>query len=505
MTEVLGSPEQAHSHEIEAATDHAAAWGAQSDWALETPTAPETAFAEWTLDQIGAENEEIKNRCIDIVRKIDELTALKDHFVEISGWIGGILEAREKTQSALVERGMMMALAEGALADLKTENRDLYEAKEAALAENSLLTAENERLRTTTRGQEARIEALENELREANEASAQLRQDLDAERARGVHLKGEVDDLQLVVETNDAMISQLQLDLAAARDEVVFTRQHGEMLQTNLTESQTQVGKLQSELSETQMRASGLSEKIREMEIALDSERRQLAKLEELLAANQAEYQKAQTVWRAEKEEERRLFSELEAKAHELSTRAQAADGLLADVRAELQAKFDQCRAAERQAQELEQRLQRLTEQSETAAAEASQVKDRLEERERAHARLGKRARSLIRAMRDLSANLEKAEQKAKLSGDRLSAETSRFDSQKAQFEQTVRDLVEQLEKERVANRVTVAALEAARQQRQQPREEFKAVEPPKAAESPVRLEDAPRTPEAAPRVEVHA
>ena len=52
---------------------------------------PTHVMPDETLDQIGAENEEIKNRCIDVVRKIDELSVLKTHFVEISNWVGEIL------------------------------------------------------------------------------------------------------------------------------------------------------------------------------------------------------------------------------------------------------------------------------------------------------------------------------------------------------------------------------------------------------------------------------
>jgi hypothetical protein len=75
--------------------------------------------------------------------------------------------------------------------------------------------------------------------------------------------------------------------------------------------------------------------------------------------------------------------------------------------------------------------------------------------------------------MRDLSARLEKSEQKAALSGERLNAERSRFADQTAHLEQANRDLVEQLERERASGKVTAGALEAARQQRlQQSREE---------------------------------
>ena len=147
-------------------------------------------------------------------------------------------------------------------------------------------------------------------------------------------------------------------------------------------------------------------------------------------------------------------------------------DRLLVEVRAELQSKIDESRADERRAQEVEQKFARLSEHAEGLGQEGGQLKQKLEEKERAHARLSGRAKGLIRAMRDLSALLAKSEQKAQLAGERLSVETNRFEEQKSRLELNVRDLTEQLEKERLSKMMTEGALEAARQQRLAPREE---------------------------------
>ncbi|WP_442754829.1 hypothetical protein ACNHKD_17835 [Methylocystis sp. JAN1] len=465
MTDLLHAP----AHEsLEPDYDRLTQWSGHAGAQLGRPE----PLPEWTLDQIGAENEEIKNRCIDLVQKIDELTRVKESFVEISNWVGHILAAREETNAALVERGMMIAMIEGSLADLKEENRALYEGREEARAENSLLASENERLRAIIHLNEGRIEKLEADLREAQDVGASFHDAYEAERAHAYHLRGELEGLQGVVVNNDALITELQRDLATARDEAVFLHQRGETLQGALTESQAEAGKLQGELSQSRIHAGDLAGKIRELEIALDAERSQAAKLEEVIAASHADHQNTQAAWRAEKDEDRRQITELETKLQEQTSRAQAADSLLAEVRGSLQEKSDQCRLGERQAAELEQKLLRLSEHSDSLASDAARVKEKLETRDRAHARLSKRARALVRAMRDLASRLEKAEQKAALSGERLSAESARFADQKAQFEQTIHDLAEQLEKERAASQVTAGALEAARQRQQQREEE---------------------------------
>lgn len=497
MTDALLTPAADVSPEAPTAIGRLAAWMGQSHWSA-SQHVQEPPPSSWTLDQIGAESEEIKNRCIDLVRKIDDVSAIREHFIEISNWIGHVLESREQTTTALVERGMMIALTEGALADLKAEARDLYDSREALRAENNLLVTENERLKASARVNGARLEASESDLREIRDAAAHLHNALESERAQVAYLKGELDDLQDVLERNDALISQLQLDVASARDEGAFARQHAEMLQSSLLENQEQGRQLQRDCSESKAYAAALVEKIREMEIALDSERRQRAKIEELLAATQAEHQKSLTRWRVEHEEARRRIAEQEARADETAARAQAADRLLAELRAELQSRVDQCRASERQTQEAEQRLLRLSEQSEAAGGEMARLREKLGAGERAHARLRRRARSLIRALRDRAASLEKSEQRALLVGERLAAEASRFEAQKEQFEQAIRDLAEQLEKERAANRVTAGALEAARQQRLMWRDESPAHDEPRLADILARAEEAHKAAEAA-------
>lgn len=496
MTDVLVSTAMTQ-HEPGTALSRLAAWAGHGRPAQQAPAAHEPSLSDWTLDQIGAESEEIKNQCIDVVRKIDELSAVKDHFIEISNWIGHVLELREQTTSALVERGMMIALTEGALSDLKAECRALYESREATLAENSLHLADNERLRTTLRAHEARVETLELELRDALALAAQQEGELEIERAQLRHLKGELDDLQEAAERSDALISQLQLELAAARDERVFMRQHADALQTSHADAQQRAARLETEYAASQAYAAGLAEKVRELGIALDADRRRLASLEEMLAANHAETQKTEARWRAEKEEDRRRIDELETRAAERATRIEATDRLLVELRAELQSRVDQCRAGDRRHHEMEQRLHRLCDELEAAAADMAKLRETHEARERARARLAKRARGLIRSMRDLSGRLEKSEQKAMLAGERLTAETNRFEAQKAQMEQGVRDLIEQLEKERAASKVTAGALEAARQGRMQTRHDDAHVEV-KLADVLARAEEAHQAAEAA-------
>lgn len=424
------------------------------------------ASSDETLDAVGRINEDIKNSCFDFIRKLDELTEVRGTFIDIFDRVGKILADREQTKSALVERSMMLARAENAHQELKGEYRALYEQSEDYRAENSLLRTENERVVELVHSRESRIETVEEELREQTEAATTLRNELEHERNRLSRLADEIQSAQTQISKNDALISQLQVDLSAACDQRAFAEQRAQTLEAGLAESQQNATKLQTALAECEIYAKGLAGNIREQEIAVVSGKRQIEELEALLASKQSEHQYAETRWQQETEQAREAIAELESQIDKLTDRSHAGDRLLADARAELQAKIDELRAEERRGHELEAKLNHSYERQESDASEIDELKHRLDKKERAHTHLTSRAQAVIRAMRDLKVHLEKADQRAQLIGERLAAETRRFEAQTEGLEQTIRDLTEQLEKERLLKAITEGALEAARQNR---------------------------------------
>jgi crescentin len=428
------------------------------------------ALTDEELGTIGKENENIKDHCVDVLRKFDELANFRTSFVELFEQIGTILKDREQTKSALVERTMMHALAERAHQELKAEFRDLYEGSEERRAENSLLGTENERLKELVRNSEAHVEVVKAELRQQTEAAAVIRSELERERSQLSHLGDELRSVQSELQKNDAIISQLQVELAATCDLKTFCEQKVETLQANLAERRQSEAALQHALSESQIHAKGLSDKIREMEMAVEAERCQVNDLKALLSSTQTEHLEAQAEWRQEAERARLANAALESQVNKMTAHSQASDGLLTDVRAQLQARHDELRAEARRNQDIESKLSRSNERQEHDAAEIAELKQKLKDKETAQAHLTDRAQAVIKSSRDLKADLEKAEQRAQLVGERVLAETGQFKAQSERFEQTIRELTEKLEKERIARALVEGALEAARQKLAPPR-----------------------------------
>ncbi|HXY59529.1 MAG TPA: hypothetical protein VEH76_13220 [Methylocystis sp.] len=409
------------------------------------------------LGAIGRENEDVKSQCADVVRKFDELVNVRSSLISLFDRVGTILGDRERTESALVERSIMLARAERAQHDLKAQLRALHEESEGRKAESSLLTTENERLKESVHNSEARIEAVEAELRQQTELAGSVRKELEVERNRVSQLGDELQLLKSELRQNDTVISQLQIDLAATRDEKTFAENRLEALQAKLAESQQNEASVQRALSESQIHVKNLSERIREVETTVDAERRQIKELEALLSLTQKENLQAA-------EESRFAIAALESQIDKLTTHSQTGDKLLADGRAQLQAMTDQFRGEARRAQDLESKLNQSQTRQENDAAEIAQLKQALKDKEIVQARLADRTEAVIRHTRDLKTRLEKAEQRAQLAGERLAAETNRFEEQRAHFEQAIRDLTEQLEKEKLSRTMVEGALEAARE-----------------------------------------
>ena len=171
----------------------------------------------------------------------------------------------------------------------------------------------------------------------------------------------------------------------------------------------------------------------------------------------------AQTVWRQRAKENRDEIAALEALVDAERSRADAGDHLLAEARAELNAKVADLRAKERHADELEVKIKPLEDRLEEARKAIEELEVKVGADEASRAKLANRAQALVRAMNDKKAQLDSADERARLLKERLANETAQFAAETQQLEQRIHSLTEQLEKEKNARTVMSGALEASR------------------------------------------
>jgi chromosome segregation ATPase len=425
----------------------------------ETP--PESAPSD--LDQLAKVNEDIRDRCINIVNRADELIALRDEFIEVFGEVGKILKDTEGTSSALVERSAMLALEEEEHGALKSRFRVLYDEYEKKNNELSLVRSEVERYGELVAARESRIQALEQELSEERDRIAGLRNELDQERymngLTAEKLQAALNDIR----ADEALLATLQSQIAALSDRSSTAEFHVNALEASLSESQSLVKSLRDSLAASEQDAESLGRSLEESRGDGEALKVRIETIEATLGSERLERELAQAVWQQKEQTTADEIAGLKIHLDADRSRAEAGEAQLAEARAELQTMGAELRAKEREAELLAARIAPLDERLDSALAEIASLTDKLADAERSRAQLADRAQALVRAMTDQLAKLELAEQRAQLLEDRLASEATRFAADNEQLERKIHELNERFERERAARVVAASALEAAR------------------------------------------
>jgi len=425
------------------------------------PAPPPAAAPE--LDTLAKVNEEIRERCIHIVGRADELTGLRNEFIEVFSGVDKILRETEGTSATLVERSAMLAREVEEHGALKTSYRALREESEKNRSELGLLRSEIQRCGELVAGREARIQALEAELSAEKDNSVALRSETEQERFVAALAMEKLQAALTEIRTNESLIAELQAQVAALSDRCSTAEFHVKAIQTSLAESQNVAKGLRDALAESQHTADSRAQSLGEAETQIAGLRERADELESSLSSARLEYELAQTLWQQRAESNNDEIEALKAEIDAQRSRADAGDGLLSETRAELQAAAADSRARQRHGEQLEARIASLDEYVKEAAQQIADLNHKLVDADKSGAALADRSQALVRAMNDQKAKLENAEERAQLLEERLAAQSSRYAADSEQLQQRIRTLIEKVEEEKVARVVISGALEAAR------------------------------------------
>jgi len=431
------------------------------------PTLPDFVAASPSaapeLDKLAKVNEEIRERCIHIVAKSDELVGLRNEFIEVFRGVDKILRETEGTSSTLAERSAMLARETEEHDSLKALHRALAEETEKSRGELSLLRSEIQRYGDLVTGREARIQALEAELSAERDNTVTLRSETEQQRYVAGLATEKLQNALGEIGANESLISELEAQVANLSDRCSTAEFHVKAMQGSLAESQTVAKGLRDALAESQHQSDTHSQNLGEANAQIAGLRQRADELESSLSSARLEYELAQALWQQRGEANNDEIEALKGEIDAQRSRADAGDGLLAETRAELQAAATESRAKHRVAEQLEARIASLDEYAKQAAQEIADLNQKVIEAEKSGASLADRAQALVRAMNDQKAKLESAEERCRVLEERLAVQSSRFAADSEQLQQKIRGLVEKLEEEKVARVVISGALEAAR------------------------------------------
>jgi chromosome segregation ATPase len=423
------------------------------------------------LDALARINEELRERCINIVNRSDDLLALRNEFIEVFGEFGKILRDTEGTSSTLVERSAMLALEAEEHAALKQRYRALHEENETHRGENGVLRGEIDRYGELVAGREARIESLEADLAVEKESVAALRSELEQERFMANLTTEKLQDALAEIVGNEALIGSMRADAIALNDRCSTAEFHTKALQESLAEVQGVARGLREALADSQHKSEDLEMSLGAKEVEIENFQKRVEAMDVSLTTARIENEMAQTIWRQQAEENRDEIGALSAQVDAYRSRAEAGDRLLAESRAELAARIVDLRAKERHAEQLEARVAPLVERSEQTRKEIAELEAKVSEGEQSRAKLADRAQALVRAMSDKKAKLDSAEERIVLLNKRLADDSAKSAVEIEQLQQKIHALNEVVEKEKSARIVVSGALEAARSRATPPRQ----------------------------------
>jgi chromosome segregation ATPase len=429
-----------------------------------TPDAPETREpSNADFDSFAEINEDIRDRCVSIVNRADELLALRREFIDVFTEVGKVLKESERANSALLEKTSMLALEEEQHGALKALYRTLREESESQVNEISLLRSETSRFGELVQAREARIQALEEELAVEKDRVTGLQNELEQERYMDSLTTQKLHSAHADLNADEALIADLRAQVAALSDRSSAAEFLVTALEGSLAQSQEVAKGLTDSLAESRQQAESFAQRLEEAGQQIEALGTRADKLEATLSAARLEHEVAHTVWQQKDQASNDEIARLAAQATADQSRAEASEAQLAATRAELLATASNLRAKERELEQLAPKMALIEERLETSAKEIASLTEKVAESGKSRVALADRAQALVRAMTDQKAKLELAEQRAQLLEERLASEAAQFTATIDQLESKMHVLTENFEKEKAARIVAASSLEAAR------------------------------------------
>jgi chromosome segregation ATPase len=423
------------------------------------------------LDALAEVNEDIRERCLGIVNRAEQLLALRSEFVDICGEVGKILRRTEATTSALLERSATLAHEEEEHDALKARYHALHDDYEKTSGEQRLLRSEAEGYGELVLAREARIQALEQELSDEKNSGVALSAQLEQERCANTVTTDKLKVAFAEVSANETLAADLKARGAEFGDRSSAAESDASALEAQLAESQAIEKTERRRLAESEQNVASFSRRLQESASEVAALQSRLAAIEAALSRARRDHEAAQSLWREKDQAAADEIADLNAELGAIQRRIETADAQAAEARAELIATSTALRAREQEVDGLNERIATLEGRLAKAAEEIARLGRKTVEGERASASLADHAQALVRAMSDQGAKLELAEMRAELLEKRLSSETARFAADRETLERKIHDLNEGFERERAARTVAAGALEAARSRIAQKRE----------------------------------
>lgn len=290
------------------------------------------------------------------------------------------------------------------------------------------------------------------DVRERANANEKLERLLEIETRNSGALEAETKRLKQAMESRDDYMARVEAQLKSASDA-------NELLEQEL-------GSLRLSSSEIAASFNSRNRRLAEYETAIEQNRGRIYELENALANEQSAHSALQARHLEEGERLRGELSQLVHKTDALRGRADMAEKLLSEARAQLRSKVEELRATERQSLEARILAETYEKKLRASSEDLSKAEQRIAAMDEMRVNLVDRVNSLTKALHSRDGAATSAEQKTENLARRHDEALRTAQREREQAERMVSELRDQLERERAERILAEGALQAARQGR---------------------------------------
>lgn len=404
------------------------------------------------LETVGRENEGLRHRCEEVVRKVEEAATLRQDLAAVFGHVDVILKDLERTKAALAQRTAALAAERDNSHDMKARHRQLLSDHDQLRDENVSLHSERQKHQDFAGETETQLQGLMEALADKSKHFTDLSRRSDADRERLAQMEIDVRAAREEMQRADDLIFSLQSDLSAARDHATLVEEDNKTLQANLSDARQQIARLARRENEAQAILTANKQRIDDLELMVNSER--------------SEHGKTRGLYQGESASRRAEVSSLQTRLDAMTTRAEANDRLLGETRTQMHTKIEELRKAERRIQELLTASGPLDTRVASLEQENKALHQKVSELVAVQLSLSDHSETLAKSVRAKDKDAAGLKQRVEALTDRFHIEMNRYEEERERMQQTIARLGEHLEKEKLDRAMAEGALEVARKHR---------------------------------------
>jgi chromosome segregation ATPase len=409
-----------------------------------------------TLEAIGMHNETLRAQIENVELGFDHFESVKNSFRSLLSPLSELLEDFEATKKRSHETKMKLDLLQDAHDALGARHRATLGEFDSAVEDRNAQQRENRELQQRAQRFEASLSETQGELRDVVAAKEKLERLLEIETRQTTAHAEEIERFKAQLAANDQTIASLELSHKSAGDKAIL------------------LGQENATLRESWQSLSGsfdaASQRIADFESTIEQNAHRIAELEQALTNEQSKHAGLRARHLEHVERSRAEIAGLGNTVQGVRGRADVAEKILAEARAQLREKIDELRAAERRLLENGIQIDALEKSLRTMKDDLSAANERIAGSERLRLGLADQVNSLGNALKIRDTALHSATAKVEHLTARLDDAAKAAQRDREEWERRTAALREAFEREHAQRNLAEGALQASRAERQQTR-----------------------------------